>query len=69
MKRNTSIRIVEELLLHLINGKMPYVKPMSQVIKVEDEAFFCTSVKGAETGNQQQQWEEEEIGEGGEDEL
>lgn len=69
MKRNTSIRIIEGLLLQPINGKMLYVKPMYQVIEVEDEVFFCTSVKGSETGNQQQQWDEEEIGEGGEDEL
>jgi len=69
MKRNTSIRIIEGLLLQPINGKMLYVKPMCQVIEVEDEVFFCTSVKGSETGNQQQKWDEEEIGEGGEDEL
>ena len=66
MKRNTSIRIIEGLLLQPINGKMLYVKPMCQVIEVEDEVFFCTSVKGSETGNQR---DEEEIGEGGEDEL
>ena len=68
MNRRVNLRRVEEL-LQQVNDKMLYTVPMCKVIKIESEGLICSSVTGSETGNRQQQWEEEEIEEGGENEL
>ena len=38
-----------------------YEAPWCEVVKVENERFFCTSVEPKETGSTEEEWEEEEI--------